>query len=288
MSSQALLEKAGLIRAIAPGIYALLPLGFEVHQRICAIVYEEMATAGVHNCQLPILQPSELWKQSGRWQRYTDSGVMYRTTDNHTGHVYGLAPTAEEVVTMLAAMEVASFRQLPLHLHQIGWKFRNELRPRMGLLRCREFSMSDAYSFDVDEAGMRESFDMYRRIYERIFRRVGLCRCIAVQADSGAIGGQGSAEFMALSVEGDDVLLTCGNCDNGANAERADSCIAEHVFSPDLKSMHIEDTPGVMTVEQLQVFFPGIESWQMVKTIIFTVDAETGARSCRLHPCDGR
>lgn len=277
MSSQALLEQAGLIRAVAPGIYALLPLGFEVHQRICAIIYEEMAKAGVHNCQLPILQPSELWKQSGRWQRYTDSGTMYQTTDNHTGHVYGLAPTAEEVVTTIAAMEVTSHRQLPLHLHQIGPKFRNEVRPRMGLLRCREFGMSDAYSFDADEEGMRESFAMYRRIYDQVFARVGLRRCISVQADSGAIGGQGSAEFMALSGEGDDVLLTCGNCDYGANAEKAESLIPEHAFSTALKPMHIEDTPGVMTVEQLQGFFPGIEPWQMVKTIIFTVDAETGA-----------
>ncbi|MDI6740876.1 MAG: proline--tRNA ligase, partial [Candidatus Edwardsbacteria bacterium] len=271
-------EQAGCIRNVgAAGVFSLLPLGFEAHQKICTIVYKEMARAGVLNLQLPILQPRELWEQTNRWARYHDTMTMFETVERHSGQMFGLAPTAEEVVTALAASEVRSWRDLPLHLHQIGPKFRDEIRPRLGLLRCREFSMSDAYSFDADEAGMRESFEMYRGIYRRIFERVGLTNCIAVQADSGAIGGQGSAEFMAVCESGEDLLLTCDACDYGANAQKANSRIAGEVYSTVLKSMHREPTPDIMTVEQLEAYFPGLTARQMVKTIIFTVNPDSDA-----------
>jgi prolyl-tRNA synthetase len=284
MPSHSLLEKAGYIRGIAPGVYTLLPLGFEVHRRIRNIVYEEMAREGVLNLQLPILQPKELWDQTGRWTRYHNTKTMWETTERHTGQQFGLAPTAEEVVTALVAAEVSSWRQLPLHLHQIGPKFRDEIRPRLGLLRGREFEMSDAYSFDLDEAGMRESFDMYRRIYQRVFHRAGLRNCISVQADSGAIGGQGSAEFMAVCETGEDCLLTCSSCSYGANAEKADSRIPDVRYGIVLKGMHRESTPNIMSVEQLEAFFPGLKAVNMVKTIIFTADAETG-NACDVAVC---
>ncbi len=201
---------------------------------------------------------------------------MFTTVERHTGVQFGLSPTAEEPVTALVAGQVRSYRELPLILHQIGPKFRDEIRPRMGLLRAREFFMSDAYSFDRDEAGMRKSFDTFRTIYERIFKRVGLTNCISVQADSGAIGGQGSAESMAVCEVGEDVLLTCSHCDYGANVEKADSRYPRPVYDEARRHpMHIESTPGIMSVEQLEAFFPGLTAQSMVKTIIFTVTARS-------------
>src|SRR5262249_38277653 len=160
---------------------------------------------------------------TGRWADYVNSKTMFTTVEQHTGAEFGLAPTAEELVTYLVQTELTSWRELPITLHQIGPKFRDEIRPRSGLLRCREFVMSDAYSFDRDEERMRQFFEMFRGIYNAIFARVGIPRVISVQADSGAIGGQGSAEFMALSEAGEDIILTCTACDYGANAERATS-----------------------------------------------------------------
>ena len=220
----ALLERGGFLRSGgAAGIFTLLPVGWRVHRKICDAIFDEMESAGVQNLRLPILQQKELWERSGRWNTYVKDKVMFRTVEEHRGTQFGLAPTAEEVVTALVAGDVKSWRELPLRLHQIGPKFRDEIRPRLGLLRCREFMMSDAYSFDRDEAGMKESFDTFRQIYTRIFERLGLEDVISVQADSGAIGGSGSAEFMVVSDIGEDVLLSCGTCGYGANAEMADS-----------------------------------------------------------------
>ncbi|USN53551.1 MAG: proline--tRNA ligase [Candidatus Nomurabacteria bacterium] len=272
--SHALLERAGFIRQVAAGVYALLPLGWRVHQRICQIIFAEMERGGVQNVQLPILQPESLWQQSGRWAKYVQSGTMFVTTEQQSRQPYGLAPTAEEVVTALVAAELSGWRELPLHLHQIGPKFRDELRPRMGLLRGREFSMSDAYSFDPDEDGMRASFDMYRGIYRRIFEAVGLRSCIAVQADSGAIGGQGSSEFMAVCDVGEDELLTCDHCDYGANMERAASRYTRPSYSDERRTIRWVPTPGIRTVEELERHFAdqGITAQHMVKTIICTVN----------------
>lgn len=276
MDSQSLLEQAGFIRSSgAAGIYTLLPLGWRVHGRICDIVFEEMEQSGVQNLTLPILHQRELWEATGRWRRYVDTKTMFVTTERHTGAEFGLSPTAEEVVTKLAAESLRSWRDMPLILHQIGPKFRDEIRPRLGLLRCREFVMSDAYSFDRDEDGMRQSYNLLREIYRRVFGRVGLSNCIAVQADSGAIGGQGSAEFMAVASAGEDVLLTCDHCDYGANVDKAQSRILGPAYDTELREAHVEPTPNVMTVEQLQVFFPEITADLMVKTIIFTVNPDS-------------
>lgn len=273
VASQALLERAGYIRAAgAAGIYSLLPLGWRVHQRICEIIFSEMERGGVQNLQLPILQPRELWEKSGRWEQYRKTKTMFTTTELHTGAEYGLAPTAEELVTTLIAEETLSWRNLPIILHQIGPKFRDELRTRMGLLRGREFVMSDAYSFDRDEEGMINSYNLLRQIYTRIFKRVGLKECISVQADSGAIGGKGSAEFMALSEAGEDVLLTCNKCDYGANAEKAESAYIRPAYDLEMRPMRRVPTPEIKTVDELLQFFPGMKPEHMVKTIIFSAN----------------
>ena len=278
-TAHAFLLKGGFIKQVAPGIYILLPLGFRVWRKIRNIVWDVMEEHDVQNLQLPILQPKELWEESGRWDKYVLSKTIFETTERHTGCIFGLAPTAEEVITKLAKETVQSWRDLPIIWHQIGWKFRDEIRPRHGLLRGREFDMSDAYSFDASEEGMRQSFQLFREIYAEIFARVGLPDCISVQADSGAIGGQGSAEFMAISEEGgEDTLITCNCCGYGANAEKADSLIPAPTIPADLsKVMHIEHTPDIKTVESLCQLFPEFDASRMIKTIIFTVNAELGS-----------
>jgi prolyl-tRNA synthetase len=277
MGSHSLLEQAGYIRnAGAAGVFSLLPLGWRVHQRICALIFDVMEKHGVLNLQLPILQAQDLWERTGRWNRYVATKTMFVTTEQHSNMRFGLSPTAEEVVTALAASEIQSWRDLPLILHQIGPKFRDELRPRMGLLRCREFSMSDAYSFDRDEAGMRASFELLRKIYRTIFEAVGLRECISVQADSGAIGGQGSAEFMAISDNGEDVLFTCSRCDYGANVEKAHGNYPPATEGGAPMPLTRVPTPNVRTVDELIGMFPDLDATRMVKTIIFTASEGAG------------
>jgi prolyl-tRNA synthetase len=269
-----MLERGGFVRSAgAAGIYSLLPLGWRVHRKVCDIIFDEMERHGVLNLQLPILQPKEYWEQTGRWKTYVETKTMFRTKEEHRQAEFGLAPTAEEMVTALVAGDVKSWRELPLSLHQIGPKFRGELRPRLGLLRTREFVMSDAYSFDRDEDGMRASFQRFRDIYQAIFERVGLTNVVAVQADSGAIGGSGSAEFMAISDVGEDTLLTCDTCDYGANAEKADSRYTAPAADAELRPMRKVETPGVKTVEQLEALFPTLRADGMVKTLIYRVAA---------------
>ncbi|MDD5050231.1 MAG: proline--tRNA ligase [Candidatus Pacebacteria bacterium] len=277
-AAHSFLLKAGFIKQLAPGSYILLPLGFRVWRQIQAIVWDVMESHDVQNLQLPILQPQELWLKTERWDKYTGTKVMFETTERHTGAKFGLAPTAEEVVTQLAAETIDSYRDLPVIWHQIGWKFRDEIRPRHGLLRCREFDMSDAYSFDRDQAGMQKSFDLFRLIYTEIFQRVGLTNCINVQADSGAIGGKGSSEFMAVSEEGgEDILLTCPTCNYGANAEKATSVVPTPTpQSKPSATMRLEYTPNTRTVEDLVKLFPDLDATRMVKTIILTADEELG------------
>ncbi|MFH1866827.1 MAG: proline--tRNA ligase [Patescibacteria group bacterium] len=275
IASHLLLEKAGFIRSVASsGIFALLPLGKLVHDRVCGIIFDEMSRDVIQHVDLPILQSSSLWEQTGRWAKYLKSNTMFITKEHYSGEMFGLSPTAEEVITMLAAADIKSWRQLPVILHQIGRKFRDEMRPRYGMVRSREFVMSDAYSFDIDEDGMRKSFDLLRAVYTRIFTRSGLKNCVSVQADSGSIGGKGSAEFMAVCDVGEDTLLTCSSCDYGANVEKANSRYARYEYDTVQNSMHHELTPNAKTVEELERFFPGIKSHNMIKTIIFTVNPE--------------
>jgi len=220
--SHSLLERAGYIRqAGAAGVFALLPLGWRVHQRLCSLIFASMDEAGVHNLHLPVLQPRTLWEQTGRWSAYVETKSMFTTTEEHSRLTFGLAPTSEEVMTYLAAMEIHSWRDLPLKCHQIGPKFRDELRPRMGLVRSREFFMSDAYSFDRDERGMRESFHLMESMYGTLFERCGLRAVTSVTAENGWIGGKESVAFLALTEAGEDRAFVCDHCDYRASAALA-------------------------------------------------------------------
>lgn len=270
--SHELLLKGGFIYPQAAGIWHLLPFGFKVHQKICHLIYQTMEKHGVLNLSMPILQPREDWERTGRWNSYVETRTMFVTTEQHSGALYGLAPTAEEMVTSIVATRTRSYKELPIILHQIGPKFRDELRPRNGLLRGREFSMSDAYSFDIDENGMRASFELMRKIYYEIFTQLNL-NFIAVQADSGAIGGKGSSEFMALSEGGEDTLFTCDQCSYGANQERC-ACVIPAIETPsEKKKMSKVPTPNARSIKDLQAQLKKAPT-EMIKTVIWVADGK--------------
>lgn len=224
--SHQLLLRAGLIRQVAAGIYTYLPLGRRVLRKAEQIVREEMELTGAQEVLLPIMQPAELWQQSGRYGAYGPE--MITVSDRHDRE-FALGPTHEEVITTLVAQEISTYRRLPVTLFQIGTKFRDERRPRYGLLRGREFVMKDAYSFDMDLEGLDRSYEAMYEAYHRIFARCGL-RFRAVEAEAGAIGGEGGThEFMALADIGEDTIAACTYCSYGANLELAsvsegDSC----------------------------------------------------------------
>jgi len=229
--SHKLLLRAGYIRRVGSGIYAYLPLLWRVLQKISAIVRKELNGTGALETLLPQLQPAELWQRSGRWAGYTaGEGIMFHLEDRQ-GRELSLGPTHEEVITALAGDLLRSYRQLPVNLYQIQTKFRDEIRPRFGLMRGREFIMKDAYSFHADEACLKQTYAAMDQAYRRIFSRCGL-RAVAVEADSGAIGGSASQEFMVTADAGEDLILASGDGRYAANQERAVSCPAEAVPLP--------------------------------------------------------
>ncbi|MFZ9267112.1 MAG: proline--tRNA ligase, partial [Vulcanococcus sp.] len=208
--SHKLLLRAGYIRRVGSGIYAYLPLLWRVLQKISAIVREELNATGALETLLPQLQPAELWQRSGRWAGYTaGEGIMFHLEDRQ-GRELGLGPTHEEVITALAGDLLRSYRQLPVNLYQIQTKFRDEIRPRFGLMRGREFIMKDAYSFHATEDCLKQTYGAMDQAYRRIFSRCGL-RAVAVEADSGAIGGSASQEFMVTAEAGEDLILASGD-----------------------------------------------------------------------------
>ncbi|MEA1872269.1 MAG: proline--tRNA ligase, partial [Chloroflexota bacterium] len=215
--SHQLLLRAGMIAQESAGIYSYLPLGWRVLKKIENVVREEMDRAGGQELMLPVLQPFELWQQSGR---YVSFGKSLFTLTDRKEHTLALGPTHEEVIADLVHRYVQSYRELPLLLYQIQTKLRDEPRPRGGLLRVREFIMKDLYSFDADEAGLDESYQKMSRAYRNIYARLGLPTLI-VEADSGAIGGKDSHEFMVLTEGGEDEIIRCSNCGYAANAEKA-------------------------------------------------------------------
>jgi prolyl-tRNA synthetase len=265
--SHKLMLRAGMIRKVAAGIYTLLPLGARVIHKVERIIREEMNRAGAQEVVMPCVLPADLWRESGRWDQYGKE--LLRMKDRHERD-YCFGPTHEEVVTDLARREIRSYRQLPLNLYQIQTKFRDEVRPRFGVMRAREFVMKDAYSFDADEAGAEQSYERMYDAYMRIFERCGL-RFRAVEADTGLIGGRFSHEFMVLADTGEDAIVSCDTCAYAANLERAEVNKVTGEVDEKLKELKRVQTPGKRSVEEVTEFL-GVPPQQLVKTIIF----ETG------------
>ncbi len=264
------LAKAGFLTKVASGIYVYAPAMWRVMRKVEAIVREEMDAAGGQELLMPAAQPKALWEKSGRWERYVADGILFTLADRK-GAEMCLGPTHEEVVTDLADRQITSYRQLPVNLYQIQTKFRDEIRPRFGLMRGREFIMKDAYSFDADEAGLQVSYDAMVAAYHRIFERCGLDFTV-VDADSGAIGGARSQEFMVNAETGEDAILMCGECSYGANVERATGRIEQGpMIDGDAPPMERVDTPGVKTVAGLAECLDLPET-RLVKTVLYTAN----------------
>ncbi|MDZ8082337.1 MAG: proline--tRNA ligase [Nostoc sp. DcaGUA01] len=264
--SHKLLLRAGYIRRIGSGVYAYLPLMWRVLQKVSQIVREEMNATGAQECLLPQLQPADLWKESGRWDTYTKAeGIMFSLIDRREQQL-GLGPTHEEVITAIARDMIRSYRQLPLHLYQIQTKFRDEIRPRFGLMRGREFIMKDGYSFHVDEASLKKTYqDMYQA-YSNMLRRSGLA-FRAVEADSGAIGGSGSTEFMVLAEAGEDEVLYTEDGKYAANVEKAVSLPAD-IEPSRFTTYEKRDTPGTETIETVCQLLK-CSPTQVVKNVLY-------------------
>jgi prolyl-tRNA synthetase len=271
--SHKLLLRAGYIRRIGSGIYAYLPLMWRVLQKVSQIVREEMNATGAQECLLPQLQPSELWKESGRWDTYTKAeGIMFAFQDRQEREV-ALGPTHEEVITTVARDMIRSYRQLPLHLYQIQTKFRDEIRPRFGLMRGREFIMKDGYSFHTDEESLKKTYqDMYQA-YSNMMRRSGL-KFRPVEADSGAIGGSGSTEFMILAEAGEDEVLYTEDGQYSANVEKAVSLPPDAEPSP-FTTYEKRDTPNTPTIDSLCQFLK-CSPTQIVKNVLYQAIYDNG------------
>ncbi len=264
--SHKLLLRAGYIRRIGSGVYAYLPLMWRVLQKVSQIVREEMNATGAQECLLPQLQPADLWKESGRWDTYTKAeGIMFSLIDRREQQL-GLGPTHEEVITAIARDMIRSYRQLPLHLYQIQTKFRDEIRPRFGLMRGREFIMKDGYSFHVDEASLKKTYDDMYQAYSNMLRRSGLA-FRAVEADSGAIGGSGSTEFMVLAEAGEDEVLYTEDGKYAANVEKAVSLPIDAETSR-FTTYEKRDTPGTETIETVSKFLK-CSPTQVVKNVLY-------------------
>ncbi len=267
VASHVLLARTGMIHKLSAGLYDYTPAMWRTLKKIIAIVREEMDRAGAQELMLPIVQPREIWDASGRWERYVADGILFHLHDRKQAEVC-LGPTHEEVITSLVGDKITSYRQLPVNLYQIQTKMRDEIRPRFGLMRAREFIMKDAYSFDVDEAGLDEAYQAMDQAYRAIFRRCGL-KFMPVEADPGAIGGSGSQEFMVLADTGEDGILYCDACEYAANVEKATSVPAGRADGGEPRPLRREDTPDVRTVDQLHAFFPDVPASQMVKTVLY-------------------
>jgi prolyl-tRNA synthetase len=265
--SHKLMLRAGFIRKLASGIYTWLPLGLRSLRKVEQIIREEMNKKGAQEILMPFVQPKELWVESTRWEKYGKE--LLRFVDRNNRELC-LAPTHEEVVTDLVRREVRSYKELPLTLYQIQTKFRDEIRPRFGVMRGREFSMKDAYSFDVNEAGAEASYKEMYDAYVNIFKRCGF-RFGVVEADSGQIGGSFSHEFMVLADTGEDVIVSCDTCGYAANLERAEVGIIEEIVTGK-KGLHKHvPTPGQKKIEEVAAFL-GIPADKLLKTMIYNTD----------------
>ncbi|MCJ7499148.1 proline--tRNA ligase [bacterium] len=268
VTSHQLMLRSGMVRRIAAGIYDILPMGLRVIRKVENIIREEMNRAGAHELFMPSILPAELWQETGRWDFYGKE--LLRIRDRH-GREFCYGPTHEEIFTDLVRRDIRSYRQLPQNLYQIQTKFRDEVRPRFGLMRGREFSMKDAYSFDRDRTGAEESYRVMREAYTAIFKRCGL-QFRAVEADSGKIGGSLSQEFMVLAETGEDSVVSCDGCDYAANLEMAEvKGEVSGSFADSGQDPEKVDTPGQKTVQEVTDFL-GISPINLVKTIIMNGD----------------
>ena len=274
VASHQLMIRAGMIRKLTSGIYSYLPLGYRVIRKVEQIVREEMNKAGGQEVLMPMVQPVELWQESGRWVHYGKELLRFR--DRHERE-YCLGPTHEEVITDLVRNDIKTYRQLPRNLYQIQTKFRDEVRPRFGVMRCREFGMKDAYSFDADEAGAEKSYEKMFVAYNNIFNRCGL-KFRSVEADSGSIGGKYSHEFMVMADSGEDAIVFCDKCAYAANLEKAE------IEEPEKKNVSPKDwlplesvhTLEVRTIEEVSTFLK-VKPQDIVKTLIFNADGKACA-----------
>jgi prolyl-tRNA synthetase len=268
--SHQLMLRAGMIRKLTSGVYTFLPIGLKSVRKVENIIREEMNRSGGIEVLMPAVHPAELWKESGRWDYYGAELLRFRDRNNHEAC---LAPTHEEVITDLVRREIHSYRQFPVNFYQIQFKFRDEIRPRFGVMRCREFIMKDGYTFDVDEAGADKSYETMRRTYSRIFQRCGL-KFKVVDADSGTIGGSFSQEYMVLADTGEDQIVACSKCEYAANMERAEVRWdgARVASAPEtLENLEEVETPHMRTVEEVTSFL-SVSPRQLVKTLIFKTD----------------
>ena len=269
--SHKMLGRAGFIKKLAPGVYTYQPLMWKVLKKIENIVREEMDNAGAQELLMPFVQPKELWEESGRWEVYGKE--LMRLKDRHNRDMC-LGPTHEEIITSVARDGLKSYKQLPVNLYQIQSKFRDEIRPRYGLLRGREFIMKDAYSFDLDEAGLDKEYQNMARAYKRIFERCGLDTKM-VQSDSGAIGGSVSHEFMVITDTdaGENDVFYCNDCDYSANSNHAVSNLPEAVVDGKdyFKETKVLDTPNTHTIDDLSKFL-NISSSLILKTLVYIID----------------
>jgi prolyl-tRNA synthetase len=278
--SHQLMLRAGLIRKLTSGIYTYLPAGLRAIRKVENIIRQEMNRSGAIEVLLPAVQPAELWQETGRWEYY--GRELLRFKDRHNRDAC-LGPTHEEVITDLVRNEVHSYRQMPINLYQIQTKFRDEIRPRFGVMRCREFVMKDAYSFDADEKGADKSYEVMYETYSNIFRRCGL-KFRAVEADTGSIGGSFSHEFMVLANTGEDQIVSCLKCEYAANLEKAEVNPGPRELSPsmqgEMKPVEEVETPDIKTVEEVTSFL-SISPSQLIKTLIFKSDGDVVAALVR-------
>ena len=267
--SHQLMMRAGMIRKVAAGIYSYMPFGLRSIRKMEQIIREEMNKAGAIECLMPMANPAELWEESGRWEKYGKELLRFKDRKETD---FCMGPTHEEVVTDIVRNTVKSYKQLPLNLYQIQTKFRDEIRPRFGLMRGREFIMKDAYSFDLDDTGADAAYSKMYQAYRNIFQRCGL-KFRAVEADSGAIGGSFSHEFMVLAESGEDGIVSCDACEYAANVEKAELIYRDIKTPSATAELQTVDTPGQKSIEEVAAFLK-VEPSQTVKTLILQTSEE--------------
>ncbi len=264
IKSQEYLIRGGFIRKVSAGVYSYLPLGWKVIKKIEQIVREEMDKVGSQEIMLPIIQPAELWKKSGRWEDYGPE--MMKLHDRHQRD-FTLGPTHEEIITHVVKNELISYKQMPTSLYQIATKFRDEIRPRFGVLRAREFIMKDAYSFHTTQECLDKAYEEYYNAYSNILKRIGVS-FVAVEADTGAIGGNASHEFQVLASQGESTIFYCEDCNYYATDEKAESKINFETCEEEEKELNLVDTPNTKTIEQVSEFLK-TKKEKIIKAILF-------------------